>query len=75
MRYTESLIARIIIYFCANGSLAVSPGSEKLIVGPLNFHDLARIIGASCTLIAVVVSMFLIWMHAINYTRPLEQRQ
>ena len=53
----------------------VAPGSEEKIVGPLNFHNLARIIGASCTLIAVVLSLYLIWMHALNYTKPREQRQ
>ncbi|PHH81225.1 hypothetical protein CDD82_1239 [Ophiocordyceps australis] len=54
--------------------LRISPGSEILIAGPLNFHDLARIIGASCTLIAVVLSLFLVLMHATHYTQPAEQQ-
>lgn len=59
--------------YLANPS-AVSPGSEIILVGPLNFHDLARIISASCTLIAVLMSLYLIWMHALHYTKPREQR-
>lgn len=49
--------------------------SEVKIVGPLNFHDLARVISAGCTLIAVVLSLYLIFMHATHYTQPKEQRQ
>lgn len=56
-------------------ALAVSPGSEIKIAGPLNFHDLARVISAGCTLIAVVLSLYLIAMHATHYTQPKEQRQ
>lgn len=51
------------------------PGDEVLIVGPLDFHDLARVIAASCTLIAVLMSLYLVFMHARNYTQPREQRQ
>ncbi|KYK61387.1 DUF300 domain protein [Drechmeria coniospora] len=54
--------------------MRISPGSEILLVGPLNFHDLARVIAASCTLIATTLSLFLIWMHALHYTQPSEQR-
>lgn len=52
----------------------VSPGSERLIAGRLNFHDLARVISASSTLIATALSLYLIWMHALHYTQPREQR-
>lgn len=54
--------------------LRITPGSERILIGPLNFHDLARVIGASCTLISTVMSLYLIWMHALNYTQPREQR-
>ncbi|PWI71400.1 DUF300 domain protein [Purpureocillium lilacinum] len=54
--------------------LRISPGSEIILIGPLNFHNLARIISASCTLIAAVLSLYLVWMHAIHYTQPREQR-
>ncbi|KAK5991353.1 Transmembrane-like protein [Cladobotryum mycophilum] len=54
--------------------LPVSSGSEIKILGPLNFHDLARIIAAGSTLISVVLSIYLIWMHATHYTQPREQR-
>ncbi|CEJ90013.1 hypothetical protein VHEMI05824 [[Torrubiella] hemipterigena] len=54
--------------------LRISPGSEIALVGNLTFHDLARIIGAACTLISVVLSLFLIFMHATHYTKPQEQK-
>lgn len=55
--------------------LRISSGSEVTIVGRLNFHDLARIVAAGCTLIAVVLSLYLVSQHARNYTKPREQRQ
>ncbi|KAG6013650.1 hypothetical protein E4U54_006488 [Claviceps lovelessii] len=54
--------------------MRILPGSEKILVGPLDFHDLARVIGSSSTLIATVLSLYLVWMHALNYTQPREQR-
>ncbi|KAJ6788765.1 hypothetical protein PWT90_03316 [Aphanocladium album] len=54
--------------------LRIEPGSEIEIVGHLTFHELARIIGAACTLIAVLLSLYLAWMHALHYTKPREQR-
>ncbi|OAQ98021.1 hypothetical protein LLEC1_05037 [Akanthomyces lecanii] len=54
--------------------LIVEPGSEIEIVGHLTFHELARIIGAACALIAVLLSLYLAWMHALHYTKPREQR-
>ncbi|PTB76944.1 DUF300-domain-containing protein [Trichoderma longibrachiatum ATCC 18648] len=54
--------------------MRISPGSEVKIAGPLNFHDLARVISAGSTLIAVVLSLYLIFMHATHYTQPKEQR-
>ncbi len=55
-------------------ALTVEPGDEIDIVGILTFHELARIIGAACTLIAVLLSLYLAWMHAMHYTKPREQR-
>ncbi|RFU77360.1 duf300 domain protein [Trichoderma arundinaceum] len=54
--------------------MRISSGSEMKIAGPLNFHDLARVIAAGCTLIAVVLSLYLVFMHATHYTQPKEQR-
>ncbi|OAA58328.1 hypothetical protein ISF_06867 [Cordyceps fumosorosea ARSEF 2679] len=54
--------------------LRIEPGDEIEIVGHLTFHELARIIGAACTLIAVMLSVYLAWMHALHYTKPREQR-
>lgn len=48
--------------------------SEVPIVGDLNFHQLGIIIAAACTLIAVLLSFYLIFMHALHYTKPYEQR-
>ncbi|KAI0014329.1 DUF300-domain-containing protein [Xylariaceae sp. FL0662B] len=49
-------------------------GSEEKIVGNLDFHHLALIIAAACTLVAYISSFYLMWRHATNYTKPGEQR-
>jgi hypothetical protein len=49
--------------------------SEEVLVGGLTFHQLGTIIAAGSTLVACLLSFFLIFMHAINYTKPYEQRQ
>lgn len=50
--------------------------SETPMFGTENFtfHRLILVISAVCGLIAVVVSLFLMFMHAIHYSRPTEQR-
>lgn len=53
----------------------VLPTSEIAIAGPLTFHQLALIIAAAGTLVAIVLSLYLIWMHALHYTKPREQKQ
>ncbi|KAI8220580.1 hypothetical protein K4K55_011490 [Colletotrichum sp. SAR 10_96] len=55
--------------------MRILPGSEILIAGPLTFHDLALVIAGSCTIIAISLSLYLVFMHANNYTKPREQRQ
>ncbi|KAG6035593.1 hypothetical protein E4U41_006007 [Claviceps citrina] len=54
--------------------MAVSPGSEMILIGPLDFHELARLIGASSTLPAsndmyAISSYFQIqwYWHAIYF--------
>jgi hypothetical protein len=49
--------------------------SEVPIVGSITFHNLGLIISAACTLIAILLSFYLIWMHALHYTNPTQQRQ
>ena len=49
--------------------------SEIPIAGSLTFHNLAIIIAAACTFIAIILSFWLISMHAMHYTNPYEQRQ
>lgn len=49
--------------------------SEVPIAGNLNFHQLGIIVSAGTALIAILLSFYLIFMHAINYTKPYEQRQ
>ncbi|KAI0022723.1 DUF300-domain-containing protein [Xylariomycetidae sp. FL0641] len=49
-------------------------GSEEKLVGPLTFHQLALIIAALSTIVCYVVSFYLMAMHAMNYTRPREQK-
>ncbi|OWP02502.1 hypothetical protein B2J93_2710 [Marssonina coronariae] len=50
-------------------------GSEEYIVGHLTFHTLGLILAAGCAAIAILLSFYLIFMHATNYTKPHEQRQ
>lgn len=49
--------------------------SEEKIIGSLTFHNFAILIAAACSFIAILVSFYLIWMHALHYTKPYEQRQ
>ncbi|KAF7564108.1 hypothetical protein G7046_g45 [Stylonectria norvegica] len=55
--------------------MRITDSDELEIIGTLTFHELARIIGASCALIASALSLYLVWMHALHYTKPREQRQ
>ncbi|RKF77341.1 Transmembrane protein 184C [Golovinomyces cichoracearum] len=48
--------------------------SELPIILNLTFHDIALIIAASNSLIAISISFFLIFMHATHYSKPNEQR-
>ena len=50
-------------------------GSENPIVGGMTFHTLGLIIAAACALVAILLSLYLIFMHANHYTKPYEQRQ
>ncbi len=54
---------------------AVLPTSEVTVVGPLTFHELALIIAGASTLVAIVMSFYLISQHALHYTKPREQKQ
>ncbi|KAI6087131.1 DUF300-domain-containing protein [Hypoxylon rubiginosum] len=49
-------------------------GSEEKIAGPLTFHQLALIIAGASTIVAYIASFYLMWRHALNYTKPREQR-
>ncbi|KAI1116784.1 organic solute transporter Ostalpha-domain-containing protein [Nemania sp. NC0429] len=49
-------------------------GSEEKLVGNLTFHQLALIIAGASTIVAIIVSFWLIWRHALNYTKPREQK-
>ncbi|KAJ5287235.1 hypothetical protein N7478_002921 [Penicillium angulare] len=42
--------------------------------GGLTFHNLSLIVGGVCAILACVVSIFLIMMHAMHYSKPIEQR-
>ncbi|KAK3390273.1 putative DUF300 domain protein [Podospora didyma] len=54
--------------------LRILPAAEIPIVGTLTFHQLALIIAAASTLVAILMSLFLIMMHATHYTVPHEQK-
>ena len=45
------------------------------IAGSLTFHELAMIIAGGATIISIILSFYLAWRHALNYTKPSEQRQ
>ncbi|KAI0965228.1 organic solute transporter Ostalpha-domain-containing protein [Xylaria arbuscula] len=49
-------------------------GSEEKIAGDLTFHQLALIIAGGSTIVAYIVSFYLMWQHALNYTKPREQK-
>jgi hypothetical protein len=49
--------------------------SEIPIVGRFTFHDLALTIAGGTTIIAILLSVYLMFMHAVHYTRPREQKQ
>lgn len=53
----------------------VLPGDEAPLVGSLTFHEFGRYVGGGCAAIAIMLSLLLIWLHALNYTKPYEQRQ
>ncbi|KAK3398282.1 organic solute transporter Ostalpha-domain-containing protein [Sordaria brevicollis] len=55
--------------------MRIHPGDERPIAGPLIFHSLALIIAAASTVVAIVMSLYLIMRHATNYTVPNEQKQ
>ena len=55
--------------------MCIVGSSEENIVGNLTFHQLGLIIAAATTLFAIIVSFYLIFMHATHYTKPYEQRQ
>ncbi|KAJ5040608.1 uncharacterized protein L3040_006257 [Drepanopeziza brunnea f. sp. 'multigermtubi'] len=48
--------------------------SEEILAANMSFHSLGLIVAAACTLIAVLISFYLIFMHATHYTKPYEQR-
>ncbi|KAI1268894.1 organic solute transporter Ostalpha-domain-containing protein [Xylariaceae sp. FL1019] len=49
-------------------------GSEEKFAGDLTFHQLALIIAGGATIVAIAVSVYLMWQHALNYTKPREQK-
>ncbi|KAI1422253.1 organic solute transporter Ostalpha-domain-containing protein [Xylaria sp. FL1777] len=49
-------------------------GSEEKLAGNLTFHQLALIIAGGSTIVAYIVSFYLMWQHALNYTKPREQK-
>ncbi|GAP82649.1 putative duf300 domain-containing protein [Rosellinia necatrix] len=49
-------------------------GSEEKLVGNFTFHELALIVAGGSTIVAYIVSFYLMWQHALNYTKPREQK-
>ena len=48
---------------------------EIELYGKLTFHDIGLIVSAIFGAIAVLLSFFLMFMHATHYLKPWEQRQ
>ncbi|CZT10844.1 hypothetical protein WAI453_007960 [Rhynchosporium graminicola] len=48
--------------------------SEVPMIGTMTFHTIGLIIAAASAFIAILLSFYLIFMHAIHYTKPYEQR-
>jgi hypothetical protein len=44
-------------------------------VGDLTFHDFASILSGSCAATAMLVTFTIIFLHATNYSKPVQQRQ
>ncbi|KXG49804.1 Organic solute transporter Ost-alpha [Penicillium griseofulvum] len=42
--------------------------------GGITFHALALLVGGACAIIACIVSLVLILLHATHYSKPIEQR-
>lgn len=42
--------------------------------GPFTFHEVALMVSAATALLSMFISFYLIWMHALNYTKPEEQK-
>ena len=55
--------------------LTFVPVKEIEVYYGLTFHQMGLILSAACGAIAVLVSFYLIMMHATHYLRPWEQRQ
>lgn len=49
-------------------------GSVEKVAGDLTFHELALIIAGGSTIVAYIVSFWLMIQHALNYTKPREQK-
>ncbi|KAI1816940.1 DUF300-domain-containing protein [Poronia punctata] len=57
-----------------NSTLEDMDISEDKLVHNLTFHQLALIVAGGSTILAYIVSFFLMWQHALNYTKPREQK-
>lgn len=58
-----------------NSTLSDTHWKVDPVVGSLTFHTLGWLICVGCTVISTLVSFFLIYKHASNYTNRGEQRQ
>lgn len=54
--------------------IPLRPVSEIPMAGPFTFHELALMVSAATALLSMFISFYLIWMHALNYTKPDEQK-
>ena len=53
----------------------VCTASGAGVIGVFSLQGIININNSACAGLAIIFSLYLIWMHAIHYTKPYEQRQ
>ncbi|KAK4978562.1 hypothetical protein LTR42_001062 [Elasticomyces elasticus] len=49
--------------------------SQRLPGVPIKFHELLIILGAIGLILNFLLSLYLVWGHCFNWTKPMEQKQ
>ena len=73
LEYERSTLPSHIIHGCMLTDCQTV--EEKALWHNLQFHHFGLILSALSGMIAVLMSLYLMWMHATHYLKPWEQRQ